>query len=333
MALLLIFMYCFLTDAIDCFYCPEDQWPNNARNQCKLRVVELLIISEPLGISLATTSIIGSIMPALVLLLFIKNRETPLIRANNCVLSFILLTALTFSFLCPLLFLAAPGKLICFIQQVAFGVTFTFCISCLLAKTVIVVLAFRASHPGGCLRVPKGLWWPILFALYCTAVQIVICISWCLVNPPFSVHDTTSILGKIVIQCNDSLGFWFMLGYLGLLSTVCFVVAFLARKLPGAFNEATHITFSMLVFLSVWISFVPAYVSTQGKLSVATEMFAILSSSAGLLFCIFSPKVYIILLHPQLNTRAVVSGHQKRQTNNNIQVVTPPGRTNSREHK
>ncbi|XP_072254959.1 extracellular calcium-sensing receptor-like [Pyxicephalus adspersus] len=319
------------TNAIDCFYCPENQWPNIARNRCIPRMVELLTFSEPLGISLGTTSIFGSIIPALVLLLFIKNRETPLVRANNWVLSFILLVALTFSFLCPLLLLAPPGKQICFFQQTTFGVTFTLCISCLLAKTFIVVLAFRANNPSGCLKVPKGVRWPILFAIYCTAVQLVICLSWCLVNPPFPEYDTTSVLGKILIQCNYNIGFWFMLGYLGLLSTVCFVVAFLARKLPGAFNEATHITFSMLVFLSVWITFVPTYISAHGKLAVATEMFAILSSSAGLLFCIFSPKVYIILLQPQLNTRIVISGHQKRQTKN-IPVLPPLGRTNSKRY-
>ncbi|XP_018416493.1 PREDICTED: extracellular calcium-sensing receptor-like [Nanorana parkeri] len=330
---LIVALTACLAHAVDCFYCPEDQWPNTSRKQCVLREVELLTLSEPLGISLGTTSIIGSILPALVLLLFIKNRDTPLVRANNCALSFILLVSLTFSFLCPLLLLASPGKQTCFVRQAAFGVTFTLCISCLLTKTVIVVLAFRANRPGGCLRVPKGLRWPILFAMYCTTVQIVICLSWSLVDPPFPENDTRSVLGKIVIQCNDSLGFWFMLGYLGLLSTVCFVVAFLARKLPGAFNEATHITFSMLVFLSVWISFVPAYVSTQGKLAVATEMFAILSSSAGLLFCIFSPKVYIILLQPQLNTRASVSGHQKRQAITSLHALPSPGRTNFRGHQ
>ncbi|XP_068129461.1 extracellular calcium-sensing receptor-like [Hyperolius riggenbachi] len=318
------------TNAIDCVQCPEDQWPNEGRNKCTPRKMDLLTLSEPLGTSLGTVSILSSILPTFVLLLLIKNRETPLVRANNCTLSFILLVALLVSFLCPILLLVPPGSQTCFIRQAAFGVTFALCISCLLAKTVIVVLAFRANHPGGCLRVPRGPRWPVLFAIQCTAVQLALCISWILVDPPNPENDTRSLLGKIIVQCNDGLGFWFMLGYLGLLSTVCFVVAFLARKLPGAFNEATHITFSMLVFLSVWISFVPAYLSTHGKLAVATEIFAILSSSAGLLFCIFSPKVYIILLKPQLNTRAVISGHQKRENTNTLPGSQPHGR---RRHK
>ncbi|XP_075200044.1 extracellular calcium-sensing receptor-like [Anomaloglossus baeobatrachus] len=314
------------TNTIDCFPCPEEEWPNSYRDQCLPREVELLSLSEPLGVSLGGTSILGSFLPALVLFLFIKNRETPLVRANNCTLSFILLGALTFSFLCPLLLLAPPGKQICLIRQAAFGVVFTLCISCLLAKTIIVVLAFRANHPGGCLRVPMGPWWPIVFAMFCTSIQFILCCSWFSVDPPFPEHDARTLLGKIVIRCNYGLGFWFMLGYLGLLSAICFMVAFLARKLPGAFNEATHITFSMLVFLTVWISFVPTYLSTQGKLEVATEIFAILSSSAGLLFCIFTPKVYIILVRPQFNTRAMVSGQQRMQTTINQSGQPPYGR-------
>ncbi|XP_072006409.1 extracellular calcium-sensing receptor-like [Engystomops pustulosus] len=314
------------TNAIDCFLCPEEEWPNSDHDRCLPREVELLSLDEPLGISLGSTSILSSFFPALVLFLFIKNRETPLVRANNCTLSFILLVALTFSFLCPLLLLAPPGYQTCLIRQVAFGILFTLCISCLLAKTIIVVLAFRANQPGGCFKVPMGPRWPVFFAMFCTSAQFVLCGSWFSLDPPFPEHDTKTQLGKIVIRCNYGLGFWVMLGYLGLLSTICFVVAFLARKLPGAFNEATHITFSMLVFLIVWISFVPTYLSTQGKLAVATEIFAILSSSAGLLFCIFTPKVYIILIKPQLNTRAMVSGHQRTHTPINQSVQLPDRR-------
>ncbi|XP_075715358.1 extracellular calcium-sensing receptor-like [Rhinoderma darwinii] len=308
------------TNAIDCFLCPDEEWPNSAHDQCLPREVELLSLSEPLGMSLGSTSIFGSFLPALVLFLFIKNRETPLVRANNCTLSFILLVALTFSFLCPLLLLAPPGNQTCLIRLATFGVLFTLCISCLLAKTIIVVLAFRANQPGGCLKVPKGSRWPIFFAILCTSVQFALCCCWFSVDPPFSEHDVKTQFGKIVIRCNYGLAFWFMLGYLGLLSTICLAVAFLARKLPGTFNETTHITFSMLVFLIVWISFVPAYLSTVGKLAVATEIFAILSSSAGLFFCIFTPKVYIILVKPQLNTRAMVSCKQKIQTTINQSI-------------
>ncbi|XP_044293646.1 vomeronasal type-2 receptor 26-like [Varanus komodoensis] len=292
-------------DMDSCFQCQEHKFPNRNRDQCFLKVITFFSFTEPLGITLIFVVLFFALITILVLGIFIKNQDTPIVKANNWYLTYCLLCSLLFCFLCSLLFFSQPHTVTCYLQQVAFGIIFAVAVSCILAKTITVVLAFMATKPGSRMSnwVGKRLTTFIMFG--CSFIQAIICTIWLSTAPPFPHFDMHSLPEEIILECNagSTTLFYCVLGYLGLLAIVSFSVAFLARKLPDAFNEAKFITFSMLVFCSVWLSFVPSYVSTKGKYMVAVEIFSILASSAGLLTCIFFPKCYIIVLRPELNNR------------------------------
>ncbi|XP_029441505.1 extracellular calcium-sensing receptor-like [Rhinatrema bivittatum] len=298
------------TDATECMKCPSDQWPTKRQDECRKKTIDFLSYQEPLGMVLAAISMLGALIPATILVVFIKNRHTPVVKANNRELSYLLLLALILCFGCSLVFIGHPITLTCMVRQMAFGIVFAICISCLLAKTIMVVIAFKATKPTSNLRSWVGPRLPNTLVLSCSLIQVLICVTWLIVAPPFPQINMKSQMGKIIIECNEGslTAFWCMLGYMGVLATISFIVAFLARKLPDSFNEAKFITFSMLIFIAVWLSFIPAYLSTSGKYTVAVEIFAILSSSAGLLGCIFFPKCYIILIRPDMNTKEYLMG-------------------------
>nr|XP_006012814.1 PREDICTED: extracellular calcium-sensing receptor-like isoform X2 [Latimeria chalumnae] len=300
------------TDSVECVKCPDDHWSNEAQDRCIPKSIDFLSYEDPMGATLAAISLFAALITAATLCTFIKYQDTPIVKANNRELSYLLLLALMLCFLCSLIFIGYPMRVTCMLRQVAFGIIFTLSVSCVLAKTFMVIIAFNATNPNSNLRKWIGPKLPIAIVCVGTLLQVIICIVWLSSSPPFPEQNIKSQVAKIIIECNEGsvIAFWCMLGYMGLLAIISFIVAFLARRLPGSFNEAQFITFSMLVFVTVWLGFIPAYLSTRGKYMAAVEIFAILASSAGLLACIFFPKCYIIILKPDMNTKEYLMGKE-----------------------
>ncbi|XP_026222234.1 extracellular calcium-sensing receptor-like [Anabas testudineus] len=294
----------------ECTPCPQEYWSNDRRDGCFPKTIEFLTYQEPMGIAVTVVSLLGVSLSLATMMIFIRYRETPVIKASNSELSCFLLFSLLLCFLCPLTFIGRPTVWTCMLRHTAFAVTFAFCISSVLGKNIVVVTAFKATFPGNNAAMKFGPAQQRIIVCSCTLIQILICILWLKLNPPFPDMVFRYSNKKIVLECNpgSEAAFYAVLGYIGLLAVICLVLAFLARKLPDNFNEAKFITFSMLIFCAVWITFIPAYISSPGKFTVAVETFSILSSAFGLLISIFAPKCYIIMIKPEKNTKKHVMG-------------------------
>ncbi|XP_070826910.1 extracellular calcium-sensing receptor-like [Chaetodon trifascialis] len=297
------------TDSTECTSCPEDFWSSHQRDHCVPKKTEFLSYHEPLGICLTAASLLGTCICAVVLGIFTYHRSTPMVRANNSELSFLLLASLKLCFLCSLLFIGRPRLWTCQLRHAAFGISFVLCVSCILVKTMVVLAVFKASKPGGGASLK---WFGAVqqrgTVMFLTSIQAAICTVWLVSASPAPHKNTQYHNDKIVYECvvGSTVGFAVLLGYIGSLAILSFLLAFLARNLPDNFNEAKLITFSMLIFCAVWVAFVSAYVNSPGKYADAVEVFAILASSFGVLVALFGPKCYIILLRPERNTKKAI---------------------------
>ncbi|XP_072004117.1 vomeronasal type-2 receptor 26-like [Engystomops pustulosus] len=265
-----------ISDSEICHKCPIDHWPDERKVKCLPKPYEFLSYESDILASVFSGLVVFfSIVTIVILGLFLLYWDTPIVRANNRSVSVTLLVSILLSFLSVFFFLGRPVDITCQLRQTLFSVFFTIAVSSVLSKTITVCIAFKATKPKSPWRKLMGHKLAISIVLVFSTIQAVICVMWLAIAPPYQEYDFTSYTEKIIIQCNEGSDIWFysMLVYMGLLASVSFVLAFMVRTLPDSFNEAKYITFSMLLFCSVWIAMIPAYLSTRGKYMVAVELF------------------------------------------------------------
>ncbi|KAM7412963.1 hypothetical protein PAMA_020380 [Pampus argenteus] len=235
------------TGSTECTKCPEYYWSDKDNVKCIAGIEEFLSFYDTMGIILVALTVLGVVLTTIITTVFHRFRSTPIVKANNSEISFLLLLSLKLCFLCSLVFIGQPSVWTCRLRQAAFGISFVLCLSCLLVKTIVVLSAFRANAPGSRALKLFGPSQQRTLILCTTAPQVCLCTGWLLGAPPFPFRNPNyqALTGKIVVECKEPWppGFYLVLGYIGLLAFVCLLLAFLGRKLPDTFNEAKLITF------------------------------------------------------------------------------------------
>lgn len=139
---------CVLKGSTECTKCPEYYWSDKDNVKCVVGVEEFLSFYDTMGIILVALTVLGVVLTTIITTVFHRFRFTPIVKANNSEISFLLLLSLKLCFLCSLVFIGQPSVWTCRLRQAAFGISFVLCLSCLLVKTIVVLSAFRANAPG-----------------------------------------------------------------------------------------------------------------------------------------------------------------------------------------
>ncbi|MBN3305737.1 GPC6A protein, partial [Amia calva] len=291
-------------DMDECLSCnTSTEWSPQGSSNCTTKQLDYFRWNNGFAMVLLGIAALGTLAVLVIAIIFIKQRQTPVVKASGGPISYMILLSLLSSFISSVFFVGHPFSLKCKVRQVLFGLSFACCVSCILVKSLQIILAFqfKPDLKNALKKINK----PYVIIACCVGIQGLICTLWLILKSPEEeriVLETT-----ILVNCNEGSYIFFgvMLGYIALLAFVCFVCAFMGRKLPENYNEAKFITFGMLLYFISWIIFIPVYVSMFGKYLPAVEMVVILISNYGILCCHFFPKCYIILFKKQNNTKDV----------------------------
>ncbi|XP_048453479.1 G-protein coupled receptor family C group 6 member A-like [Rhincodon typus] len=315
----------------DCNECPEDYWSEAGRSKCQPRSIEFLQWKQTVSVVLTIFVIFGVLIICVILTLFIKHWHTPAVKAAGGWMCYIMLFSLVLGLISVVFFLGEPLDYICKIRQPLFGISFTLCVSCILLKSFRIILAF-SFNPSTHKKL-KSLYKPVPVIIVITGIQVVICSMWLSLKAPKPVQNK-KLPQIILLLCDEGsyVAFVAMLGYIAFLAFVCFILAFKGRKAPEKFNEAKFITFSMLVYLTVWISFSVIYVNVgaNNKYYPVIEAIAILASIYSILCCHFIPTCYIVYFKKESNVESNYLTHAREHFKQKGQFVCPV--TNMKRH-
>lgn len=299
-----------------CIQCPSGKVANDNKTDCVVVSMTFLRWKTTWAWVLVATTVLCETICFVTVIIFFRYRETPIVKAANREISFLLLFALLVGFLIPLAYIGRPTGRSCKLQVILFGASFSFSLSIILARINRTIVVFRYSKVSS--RTKSKLFQKylslflynrtqIMLALFLTVIELLLCVAWLLTSPPrVTVRRLTMTKSLLMCETMTSIGHIISNAFIIFLSLLCTFVAFKSRKLPQNYNEAKFISFAMFVFNFIGLTFVGAiYGTPDGQHNVIINCFAILASNFAILALIFVPKIYIILLRPELNQMAV----------------------------
>ncbi|XP_042356743.1 G-protein coupled receptor family C group 6 member A-like [Plectropomus leopardus] len=294
----------------ECKRCDPEKYSTPQRDRCLDKTAEYLEWSDPFVIFLSCLEVLGIIVTIVLAILFTVYRNTPIVKAVGGYLCFLELFSLLACFCLTFSFAGVPTAASCMVGLPLFGIVFSLCISCILANLLQILAGFSFNLTTGSWI--KKLNQPVLVVTIVSGIQLALCVPWMLFFPPYPTESKSS---KTVLKLCDkgSIGFFIaMLGYNAFLALICFLFAFKGKQLPDLYKNASLVTVSMLLFLIVWIFFIPIYIEMFGKYKRAIESTAILISSYSILGCHLAPKCYIMVFRKKINNESAITAYIRR---------------------
>ena len=289
-----------------CKECDIGQYVNHSstnESKCyKLTSTYPLTLTHPSVIILWLMTFLGLILTMLVIAIFIKYRDTPMVRITHGYRP--LLIGITIMFLDTFVELERPSSSVCFLRRFVLGIGLTIVYGTLFMRGLSryriqhALLEERKSHFAQ-VKTQR------LLLLVLLSIQIVISVIWCIIEYPKMEVDWFERTSKPGIErCNtNEIARFTSQAYNFILITVGTYFAIRTRNIQGAFGEAKWIFHAMTSNWVLGSVFAAVHYTNLNDYAVQRVALCFTTSLSGFLylFIMFLPKIYIILLKPERN--------------------------------
>ena len=219
----------------------------------------------------AALAFIGISFTSMVIVLFVRNIDTPIVKASGRELSFVLLAGFLVCFSMTFFLLAKPNIWTCSIHRFGIGFGFAITYASLFTKTNRISRIFnsaRLSAKRPPFISPKS---QLVITSFLVFIQIAITGVWFVMEPPgVRLYHPGDARDQIVLKCNmDDISFLISLTYNMLLILICTIYAVKTRHIPENFNESKFIGFTMYTTCIIWLAFIPIYFGTLNAFQVS----------------------------------------------------------------
>ncbi|KAL9922020.1 mangetout isoform 1-T2 [Glossina fuscipes fuscipes] len=293
-------------DETQCLTCQLGTLPDVTKQNCQTIPEVYLRPESAWAIGAMAFSSTGILITLFVIGVFVRHNDTPIVRASGRELSYILLAGILKCYAVTFALVLRPTNVVCAIQRFGVGFCFTVVYAALLTKTNRIARIFKAGKQSA--KRPSFIS-PKSQLVICSGlifIQILINGVWMVIAPSHAMYHHPTREDNLLV-CDSYIDASYMIAFFYpiVLIVICTVYAVLTRKIPEAFNESKHIGFTMYTTCVIWLAFVPLYFGTANHVPLRiTSMSVTISLSASVtIACLFSPKLYIILIRPDRNVR------------------------------
>ncbi|XP_023245698.1 metabotropic glutamate receptor 1-like [Copidosoma floridanum] len=298
-----------------CENCKIGQKPTQNRTACEDVIVEYMLWNDVEALVAMTSAGIGLLATCVTCHIFIRHNDTPVVKASTRELSYLILAGMACSHVSILPILAMPDYTSCTLSRLMPGISFAMIYASLFTKTNRIARILAGSKKRFPKRKPRFMsaTSQIVITFLLIAVEVGIATTMLVMEPvePRSEYPTRE---RGVLSCGTTAqAVLTPLAFDGLLIGLCTLYAVKTRNVPENFNEAKFIGFAMYTTCVIWIAFVSIYFGSQTEKMYLNNfppqvltmcMCVTLSASVTLVF-LFAPKLYIIVLRPDRNNRAL----------------------------